>query len=410
MKSGGEWRVGWPVVLGSSIGLGTAANLHYYVSTFFVGGITAEFGWSRGDLAAVQAIALWGVLAAPFVGVAIDRFGLRPMLIIGMLALSAVYAAAANMPASVWAPLILFFLIQSVGQATGTIPHTKAITGWFVRHRGVALGLAITGIPLASALVSPLLSSVIAAYGWRAGYWLLAGMAMFLGLPAILLFVREKAQVTQIAPRAEANIDVLDSRPARAVITSRAFWLLMGAMIFVNVPGGGFLNQLAPMLSDKDFTINSAALIVSTFAGAVAIGRLLCGLLLDYFEPAYVAAFFTLCPAIGMAVLILNPALTVTTAIIGVALVGAQQGAELDLLAFFTARLFGQHHYGFLYGIGYTLSVLATSMGLFLFAKAHDWNGSYDYAIIASICTFVLGAVCFVQLRERTPLTGRAHA
>lgn len=397
-KPAREWRRGWGVLAASGLTLGCGANLHYYVSTFFVKGIAEEFGITRGELASIQALALWGVLAAPFIGHLIDKIGANRVLTLGSLVLGLVYLAAANMPAALWAPLAVFVAIQSLGQATATVPHTRVISSWFERNRGMALGIAITGIPLMSAIVSPFLSALIAAQGWRSGYYLLGGLALVVALPLNTYFVRERSVSEELGGRPVEQGDEL-----REAVRSRPFWLLIGAMILINVPGGGFLNQLVPLLTDSGASAGQAALMVSIFAVAVIVGRLASGYLLDRMSPAIAAAAFTLAPAAGMIVLLLAPVDGVFAVGFGVLLVGIQQGAEIDLLAFFTARHFGLRRYSSIYSVGYAVSVIATSLGVVAFGMTHDWTGSYDAALAFSAFTFTLGGACFLLLQRVPP-------
>jgi len=397
-----EWRRGWRVLAASGLSVGCGANLHYYVSTFFVKGITAEFGVSRGELAFIQALALWGVLAAPFIGYLIDKTGANRVLTIGSLLLGIIYLGAANMPASLWALLIVFLAIQSFGQATATVPHTRVISSWFVRNRGMALGIAITGIPLMGAIVSPVMSIVISSEGWRAGYYVLALLALLLALPLNRFFVRERnaaVGVGQVTALPEVGNDL------KTAVRSKPFWLLIAAMILINIPGGGFLNQLVPLLTDGGFEPVLAALMVSIFSIAVIVGRLGSGFLLDRVSPAFVAAAFTFTPAIGMILLLLSPLDSVLTIGLGVALIGIQQGAEIDLLAFFTARHFGLRRYASIYAVGYAVATIATSFGVLGFGVTHDWTGSYDAALVICAITFSLGGVCFLLLHKVRPFS-----
>lgn len=396
-----EWRRGWPVVLGSAIGLGTAANLHFYVSTFFVKGITEEFGWSRGELASIQAVAMWAVIAAPFVGYMIDRLGTRLILTAGMGALGLVYVAAANMPAQFWAPLLVFALIQSVGQATATVPHTRVVSSWFARNRGMALGLTITGIPIISAIVSPFLSALIEADGWRTGYYVLAGLTLFVGLPVNLLLVRERRVAPTPVEQGPMPPPDAPGIELRRALRSKPFALLIAAMILINIPAGGLLNQLVPLLTDGGMSVPRAAVMVSVFASAVIVGRLASGFLLDRIQPAFVAAAFTLAPMLGMVVLAIVPFQIEVVIWLAVFLIGLQQGAELDLLAFFVARHFGLRRYSSIYGIAYAVSAIATSFGVMAFAFSHDFFGTYDFALLASAVTFAVGALCFAALRSQ---------
>lgn len=403
----GEWSRGWPVLAASGVALGCGANLHYYVSTFFVHGITTEFAITRGELASIQALALWGVLAAPLVGYFIDRAGARRVLIFGSVMLGLIYVAAANMPATLWAPLLIFLAIQSFGQATATVPHTRVVSSWFSRNRGTALGIAITGIPLMSAALSPLLAGVIADQGWRTGYYLLGLLALFVALPLNALFVRERSFVPGDDGAKQA---VEEGDDLRTACRSRPFWLLVAAMIFINVPGGGFLMQLVPLLLDGGFSALTAALMVSVFSMAVMGGRLLSGFMLDRVSPAFAAAAFTVAPGVGMLLLLLVPLENPWIVGLAVALIGLQQGAEIDLLAFFTARHFGLRRYSSIYAVGYAVATIATSFGVLAFGLSHDWTGSYDAALWVSVVTFAVAAGCFLALHSTPPFRSVAGA
>lgn len=397
---GAEWRRGWPIVVGSTLGLGTAANLHYYMSTFFIRGITQEFHWTRSTFAAIQAAALWGVFAAPVAGILIDRCGLRPVLVPGVVLLTAIYLWAANMPHAAWGPAALFIAVQIIGQATATVPHTRAVASWFNRGLGLALGIVITGVPIISALASPILARMVGDGTWRSGYYLLAGLTAFVSLPAAVFLVRERPRSGERHPDNDApQADGLELREALA---TRAFWLLIAAMTLINLPAAAFINQLAPMLSDRSIATGTAAAMVSTYSIAMIAGRLSCGLAVDRFESSIVAATFTLVPALGFIGMLWTAPGNIALTFACVALIGVQHGAEFDLLAYFTARHFGLRRYGLLYSIGYVVVILSTSVALVVFAGSYDRSGSYDLALIASAATLALGAVCFALLPKRS--------
>jgi MFS family permease len=397
-----EWQQGWRVVAGSTLGLGTAANLHFYMSTFFIRGLTAEFHWSRGEFAALQAIALGGVLAAPFAGYLIDRLGLRKILVASLLLLTAIYFWAANMPHRNWAPLALYLSVQVIGQGTATVPHTRAVASWFNRRLGLALGIVITGVPVISATVSPIMASLTGPNLWRPGYYLLAGLSACVSLPAALFLVceRNRARSSQSVASAQSGLGL------RQALGTRAFWLLMAAMALINLPAAAFINQLVPMMTDRGITAATAALMVSAYSVAMIVGRLGCGACVDRFEPHFVAAAFTLIPAFGFLGISMATSAPLALTFTCVFLIGVQHGAEFDLLAYFTARHFGLRRYGLLYSVGYVVVILSTSLALVVFAGSYDRSGSYDIVLFASAATLMLGALCFALLRAQTDVVG----
>ncbi|MDX2233815.1 MAG: MFS transporter, partial [Hyphomonadaceae bacterium] len=185
-----EWRRGWPVVLGVALGAGTGGGLFFYVSSLFVTGLSAEFGWSRGEISTVYAIAGLGALASPLIGWAVDRFGFKPVATASTLGLGALYLAFANHSGPLWlfVALSAFYGLFAVGSAA--LVYTRPVNAWFDASRGLALGVSTLGVSVAAIVTPPLLQAVMAEHGWRAGYLTLALLAVGVGLPAMLLLVR----------------------------------------------------------------------------------------------------------------------------------------------------------------------------------------------------------------------------
>ena len=100
-----EWRSGWRVVAGAGAGMGTGVALYIYVSSIFLGPVTAAFGWTRGDLALGGMISfIVGAVSLPLIGRALDRFGYRRVALVCAPALAGVYMATALQPGAYWFP------------------------------------------------------------------------------------------------------------------------------------------------------------------------------------------------------------------------------------------------------------------------------------------------------------------
>ncbi|MBP6435723.1 MAG: hypothetical protein KA292_13785, partial [Sphingorhabdus sp.] len=72
-----EWRRGWRTVLGAALAAATGVNLLYFVFSLFIPHLQKETGWTLGEFSQLQALVGIGSLAAPLVGWAMDRYGLR---------------------------------------------------------------------------------------------------------------------------------------------------------------------------------------------------------------------------------------------------------------------------------------------------------------------------------------------
>jgi MFS family permease len=386
--------------------MGTGVALYIYVSSLFIAPITEAFGWSRGQLAIGAMISfVTGAVALPLIGRITDRFGFRRVAIVCAVGLACVYAATALMPQAYWADLGLRIVGGVFGGGTAAIVWTRPVIATFERQRGLALGLATAATSIAGMLAPPLLSSVIAEGGWRGGFLAMAALTALIGMPlALVLIGRAREKVTQAAYDADAVAPSVRDIPLSEAVRRSRFWLLVLAIVCINIPGSGVLGQLAPLVGDLGLGDGEVAAVMSVYAAGLLTGRIITGLALDRFPAPLVGAVTTLAPAIGV-VMLLTPALSFAPAALAVGLIGAQQGAEVDLFAYFISRSFGLKHYGALYGVIAMAGALSTAFAIVLFGQMYDATGSYDIALMIGAALFCLGALAFasIGLINRSP-------
>lgn len=388
-----EWAVGWPVVVGSAIGLGTGFSVWAYVSSTFVLPLGEAFGWSRGQVSSVAATGLIGAALAPFLGGVVDRVGVRPVLLASTVALGIMYLALSMMTGSLGLFYALFTVLGLAGLGTIGITYTRAVAGWFSASRGLALGLSLLGVSVAALLLPPILSAAMATYGWAAGYRILAGLALFAGLPAAWFLVRERPDQPR---RSETRT------PWRRVLRMPVFWLLVVAILAVTVPGSGIIGQLQPILVDAGLSRAQAAGVLSIYAGSLFAGRLSFGFLLDRVAPTAIAAVAFGAPALG-ALLLIDGHVTGAEAALVAALLGLSIGAELDIMGFFVARFFGLAHYSSLFGAMMTALVVASATGNVLYGRAFDLTGGYGQVLTWSMGGYLIGAVAMLLIGPIVP-------
>ena len=216
-----EWQRGWRVVLGAALAAGTGVNLLYNVSSIFLPQLQKETGWTLGQFSQITALVGLGSLAAPAAGWAMDRFGLRRVYALGMILITLLYVGITMMPMILPLYALAVFMAGPIGLMTSSIAYTRAVNGWFVRHRGFALSLAATGLSLSAIVFPPLFERLTTAEGWRAGYLALALLAALIGLPAILFLLRDEPAAN--APDAATHVAPGDTGHIRTA----AFWLLV---------------------------------------------------------------------------------------------------------------------------------------------------------------------------------------
>ena len=139
-----------------------------YAFGFFFKPMSEELEISRGATSAVMLIraVIMGALALP-IGMAVDRYGPRALMVLGVI-----LATFATVGMAWVSGLLSFYLIFGVARslalalAGGEVTST-VVAKWFVRHRALALAITSTGIPLGGILMAPLAAFLIARFDWR---------------------------------------------------------------------------------------------------------------------------------------------------------------------------------------------------------------------------------------------------
>jgi MFS family permease len=402
------------VVFGATLGLMVANGpIVFFTFGLFLGPITAEFGWDRATFSSSLLVGhTLAALAYPFMGRAIDRYGIRRMTLAFIPIFALATAAIALTPPS---PLVFIALagccgLVSVGQAPPA--YAKAVSAWFDERRGLALGIAMAGIGLGATLMPQFARWVIAGYGWRAGYVALGALTFVVAFPAVALFVREPERGLRGVPvepdqngvrgvrlqpdwndRADAAPPGLSVADA---VRSSTFWLLAVAVFLVVTTINGMVGHLVPMLTDRGLGVREATTTLSAVGLSTIAGRVIAGYLLDRLFAPYVAAGLFVLPLASIAVLT-GAAEGVTPVVAAVAL-GFGLGAEIDVIGFLTGRYFGLRAYGEIYGYLFAIFTLGTGLGPVLMALAFDITRSYDTTLTAFAAALVAASLLVSRL------------
>src|SRR3984957_8311759 len=147
----------------------------------FVAPLQLEFGASRGSVSLVFSLAGFlyfglGIVSGPLAG----RFAARRLAVAGML-LTGLGLAAASAARSLAEVYAAYGLGVGLGVGCAYVPAIGAVQRWFVRRRGFASGLAVSGIGVGTLVMPPLASLLIEMLGWRGAYLALGALAAAIG-------------------------------------------------------------------------------------------------------------------------------------------------------------------------------------------------------------------------------------
>ncbi len=401
-----EWQQGWRIVLGATICSGLGIPLFYYVFSLFTDGIIAELHVTRGELSNAQALLVVGALCAPLIGRWLDHAGFPRVFAICMLAVVAAHFLLATYVTTLVQLALLTFIYGAAGAGCGPLAYTRPINAWFLHSRGLALGMASAGLAIATFFGAPLLAALIAEEGWRAGAVALGLISLLLCLPLSIWLMRgEPPEDLTEAARAATS-----ARPDHRYKQDRDFWLLIGSIFCIGFAGSGLVSQLAPIMREEGVTLKLAAFGISAYAVGQLSGRIIAGWFLDHANPRRVAFAFTAVPALGF-VLLAGFDLPFWAGILAVGAIGIQQGAEIDLFAWFIARRFGLLQYGRIYGWIIAGSWIGNATGIVSFARLHDARGNFATAEWIAAGALVIGAVLIAAVRvSALPHVGRGDS
>lgn len=387
-----EWRDGWRIVLGCALASGSGIVLLFFTFNLFVLPLAAELGVTRGEIGTIQALIVTGALGAPIIGRAADIWGFKAVYLVCTGLLVAGEICSALFASSLAHMAITIAGLGFIGVGSTAVVTTRPVNAHFVRYRGRALGLVAVGVSI-TALIAPLiLEPVIALYGWRGGFFGLAAFSLVVGIPAAVLIVPASANRAHLARDVSARTDW-------TFLRTRDFVLMALAIVAMGIATAGFVGQLSPIIQSEGFGPKIGALAVSVFAAGQFIGRLGGGWMLDAFRPQTVAVFLTIVPGSGFLLLVLSDQM-LWAAILAAGMIGLQQGAELDLFAYFVARRFPIAQYGTVYGALHGTSWIGNGIGIAGVGLLHDRMGSYDLGQAIGLAALILGAVLigFVRL------------
>jgi len=399
-----EWADGWKVAFGSMAGF-VLASTYTFGFGAFIQPLEEEFGWSRGDISiGLSVITLTGALISPFMGMLVDRFGPRRLGVPGALMFAAGFSTLALTTGNIWVWWGLWFLLTFAFVFTQPLIWSTAIASTFDRQRGLAFAVAMCGNGLASTLAPPLSTWAIATFGWRLAFptiGLTVGLTVF---PILYFFLHSGADKARADParplharEAERPTPALYGMTAHRAFRSLVFAKLALVAFLFTFAAVGIVPNLIPILTSYGLSRAEAAAIAGVAGFSSIIGRLATGALLDRLNPNIVAGSIVLLP-IGSCLLLLGWPGDLMVAILAAVVMGFSLGAEVDVVAFQTARQFGTARYGTIFGVITGIWSAAIASGPFVANRIYDITGSYELALKIFIPMFAMTSVLLLSL------------
>ncbi|MCY3574560.1 MAG: MFS transporter [Chloroflexi bacterium] len=382
------------IVLVCGLSLFIIFGIRLSFSVFFAEFVLAE-GWSSEAAATIFSLnMLVFAVTAPLAGIALDRYGPRPVFGLGACLMAGGLWLCSEARALEDLRLAYGLVVGAGLGITGLGPQASVVAGWVgPARRGRALGIAFAGTGAGSLAFVPLANGLIARYDWRSAYLALALVCLLLLLPLMTVGLRRppvRARTPSRVAQATGNW--------RALLRMRSFWALM-------LVGLTALGPLRSLTVHQVALMESAGVERSLAAAVVGIAGLLASLgfvAMGWFSDLYgrTSAF-----SIGAAGLLGAVAL----------LLAIQAGASAGLLFAYAvlyalgestrssqstalaSDIFQQQGLGRINGLVGGMFGLGAALGPWLVGRIHDDSGSYAGGLLLVAAMVLVSLVAFVM-------------
>ena len=384
----------------------------------FISPISDDLGWSRTLIAG--AASLGGLVAAvtsPIVGWASDKYGVRLILTISVLAMgiSTFSLAWATVP-------IAFYLAFGMGRvlfsSSFQIGPSVVVSRWFVQRRGRATGMLFLSHSMGMVLFPLIAGMVIHYWGWQAAWMVLGAIVWVAALGPVSLLIRQSPEAMGLAPDLPQGRPEDESGPGpapseepdwtlRDALRTPTLWLLALATGILFLLQAGTNTHQGAYFIDQELGVAISALSISFNAAFTGIGSLIWGWLVERVPVRYCYAAVAV---VMVAALFLFPSVnTIWQALLVASLFGVSVGGILVVPAVAYANYFGRRSIGVIRGVTEPFVSLGQAIGAVFSGLVFDITGSYHFAFI-TLAVFGIAAIGLILLTKPPHLAAKAPA
>jgi MFS family permease len=396
----GEWARNWPLLASATAGLSFGAIPTASLGVFMVP-LEAEFGWSRTSMSlGLTLFALISTPLAPFIGALADRFGSRAVAVPGVGLTGLSFAGFGLMTGAVWQWLALWSLLALTSLLIRSMIWNRVISAAFVKSRGLAIALLLSGMSVSGAVAPILTDQLINAYGWQGGYFGLgigwAGLAFILTLLFFHEPGRERAKVPTPDHQAETQAPQSGLTLQEAFRNPRILRITLAVFLQVTVIASVSVH-LVPIHMSFGVTSTQAAGIAIFLGVGALTGKIATGSLADRYNSALLPLIAYALPGLGFAILLAGDG---SSAVLSLAtlIVGLGSGAALHMTMYLTTQYGGLAHFGKIFGSISSLMGLASGIGPLLAGYIYDTTGDYRLFMAITIPVLLIAGLSAFRL------------
>ena len=384
----------WVVALSAALATFAVFGVAYSFGAFFPQ-ISDEFGVGASLTSLFFSLTTFAYFTLGSVtGRLADRFGPRPVLLVGSVAMFAGLWLT-SLADDLWLAYATYGIGAGIGVACAYVPMVAVVGGWFERQRVAAMGVAVAGIGVGTLIGAPAADWLIDAYGWRNSYRILAVAAVAL---MALAAVGARRAPGHAEPGELPSLSMLLSGRRAVFVSIYLSMLLLSASLFM------------PFVYLPDYVSSigrtGGALLVGIIGGASIVGRLGLGALgtVVPLMRLYQASFLMMALSF---LLWLGASWNVWLLLAFAILMGLSYGGFIALSPAVAAAMFGPLGLGSVLGALYTAAGIGAMIGPPMLGLLVDASG-YSTTLVIAMCLGVAAVPLLVAAERYSRASGMA--
>lgn len=383
--------------LAVSILLGTLGGVGMWSVVVVLPAVQAEFGVARGAASFPYTMTMTGfALGGVLMGRLVDRFGIAPPVVGGILVLSAGYMLT-GLAGGLWGFAAIQGLMIGIGSSATFGPLLADVSKFFRARRGLAVALCAAGNYLAGTVWPPIIEHFMSTQGWRATQVGIGVACLVTMLPLTLLIRR--------APPAQAGAAAVSAAAGRLAATGLSAGTLQAMLVVAGVACCVAMSMpqvhIVAYCVDLGYGVARGAEMLSLMLGLGIVSRVASGYVAD--RIGGVPTLLIGSTMQGVALLLYLTSDGLTSLYVISAVFGLFQGGIIPSYAIIVREFFPPAEAGTRVGLVLMATLFGMAFGGWLSGAIYDHTGSYSAAFLNGIAWNLVNVTIatFILLRCR---------
>lgn len=382
---------GWWIVLGAAIVLAVMGPASVAVANLFQLPVTEEFGISNSQFAISNSLVLGvGIFLSPIISKKLATGNFKLIYSIAVIVYALGYMGFGFAP-NIYVFYLLSLLVGFGYTTTTIIPVSMLVNNWFVKKRGLALSLALSGLGIGGVIFSQILTPLINNVGWRQTYLIYGVIMLVVTLPIVLFVFKPRPESMNLKAYGTEELNISNKGDKEQIQAQRTqaigaktgitpfFILLMLGAVLVGLVNNGGLGQFPPVLNSLHGA-TQGALIISIYSAVGILGKLILGNVNDRYGPVASTIYASVLLIVTYIVMIF--AGNFVLAIIMAILFGLGNAIGTVSPPLITSAIYSADDFPKAYGYVQSGVQLGMTVGSLVAASIADFTGTYTVSWI----------------------------